>query len=84
MRRAERQLQMSEIESTSGIRKCVQINGENYYLFISPHGVSATVPHENWPERMQERLIVETICGVIDEVLSGGLVVSSNGTVQQD
>ena len=52
-----------------GVRKRVVINEENYYLTITPTSVDATVPYENRPDRLQERIVIDTICNVITETL---------------
>jgi len=53
----------------SCVRRRVEINGENYYLTVGRTFVTATVPHENRPDRENERLVVETLCAAISEVM---------------
>jgi hypothetical protein len=61
---------MKEGDVEECVRKCVEINGENYYILVGKTFVSATVPFENRPERMEERRIVESICDAVTSVMS--------------
>ena len=51
-----------------GVRKKVVIKGENYYLYISPTSLVATVPRENDPNMQDTREIVEAIANAVTEV----------------
>jgi hypothetical protein len=50
-------------------RRLVTIDGENYYLIVGDTLVQATVPRENDPLIEKTRLIVESVCNAISEVL---------------
>lgn len=51
-----------DFEEEKCIRKRITINDENYYLVVGKDFVMATVPHQNRPDRLNERIIVERIC----------------------
>jgi len=60
---------VGEIKSDRCKRRVIQIGGENYYLVVGEDFVLATVPRENSPDQSREREVVETLCGVITEIL---------------
>ena len=59
----------------TGIRRRIEIGGENYYIIVTrgdngPH-VCATCPRENAPERREMRAVLETVCSTITEMMRG-------------
>jgi hypothetical protein len=63
---------MAKIESDGCKRRRIEIGGENFYLVVGQNFVVCTVPHENRPENLQVRQIVETICETITDMQGGG------------
>ncbi len=51
------------------VRKKVVIAGENYYLVVGRSFVDVTVAHENRPENLEKRLMLQTLCDEITSVL---------------
>ena len=51
------------------VRKRVVISGENYYLVVGRSFVDVTVAHENRPENLEKRLMLQTLCDEITSVL---------------
>ena len=70
MLRAEGE-EMSEIEEQTCVRRRVEIGGENFYVIVGKDFVQATIPHENRPDNMQLREVVEVLCGAITEMMGG-------------
>ncbi len=61
---------MKPIESPEEcVRKKVVIAGENYYLVVGRSFVDVTVAHENRPENLEKRLMLQTLCDEITSVL---------------
>ena len=59
----------------TGIRRRIEIGGENYYIIVTrgengPH-VCATCPRENAPENTHLRAVLETVCRTITEMMRG-------------
>ena len=57
----------------TGIRRRIEIGGENYYIIVTfgengPH-VRATCPRENAPERREVRVVLEQVCETITEMM---------------
>lgn len=57
----------------TGIRRRIEIGGENYYIIVTngesgPH-VCATCPRENAPERREVRAVLEQVCETITEMM---------------
>lgn len=57
----------------TGIRRRIEIGGENYYIIVTfgengPH-VCATCPRENAPERREVRVVLEQVCETITEMM---------------
>ena len=57
----------------TGIRRRIEIGGENYYIIVTfgengPH-VCATCPRENAPERREVRVVLEQVCETITEMI---------------
>ena len=50
-------------------RKRMEINGKNFYLVVGKDFIEATVPHENRPESLDLRNIVDTLCTEASELL---------------
>lgn len=59
-----------EQDVIDGIRHCFQIDGENWYLFVSAKEVFVTVPRENDPFMTKTREIAERICSEITKCLN--------------
>ena len=59
------------MEGEKAIRKRIEIDGENLYLIVWKTGAEATVPHENRPENLKLRIIVDKICSEITEIQGG-------------
>ena len=51
------------------VRKRVVIDGENFYLVVGKTFVDVTVAHENRPENLKKRLMLQTLCDEITTVL---------------
>lgn len=49
----------------------VKIDGQNYYLTKGENFQMATVPFENRPEMLKERLSVDRICDAFTEAMGG-------------
>jgi hypothetical protein len=49
----------------SGIRRRVEIDGENYYIVVTPNSVTITTPFENRPENIQRRLVIDRLADEI-------------------
>lgn len=59
----------------TGIRRRIEIGGENYYIVVThgdsgPH-ICATCPRENAPENTHLRAVLETVCSTITEMMRG-------------
>ena len=57
----------------TGIRRRIEIGGENYYIIVTfgengPH-VCATCPRENAPERREVRAVLDQVCETITEMM---------------
>jgi hypothetical protein len=50
-------------------KKTVIIEGENYYLLVGDDFAMVTVPRENDPMMSTTRMIAETICSEITELM---------------
>ncbi len=50
-------------------RKRITINNENFYLVVGKTFVDCTVPHENRPENLELRNVVDTLCGEISKMM---------------
>lgn len=53
-------------------RRRVEIGGQNFYLMVGKTFVDVTVPHENRPESLPLREIVETLCREITNIMEEG------------
>ena len=52
-----------------GIKRTVKIDGQNFYLFISPSGKhEVTIPFENRPENKQKRWEINELMRNISEI----------------
>jgi len=56
-------------------RRCIEFNQENNYLMVgmSEEGIpwiDLTVPHENRPENLEHRLLMDTICSSVNDLLT--------------
>jgi hypothetical protein len=61
---------MMDAELTGvGIRRRVNIFDENYYIVVTPTSVECTVPHENRPDQIQTRMVVDKICEEITKTM---------------
>lgn len=58
-----------KIDCETCIRKRIVINGENYYLIVGKDFVDVTVPQENRPDRVAERMIIDTLCAEITNIM---------------
>lgn len=63
---------MARQEVDDCIRRRVEIGGQNFYLMVGKRFVDCTVPHENRPESLELREIVETLCREITEIMEEG------------
>lgn len=54
-----------------GHRYKMRIEGENYYVWFSPSSISITGPHENRPDRLKTRLILEEFCRQMSSIMGG-------------
>ena len=52
-------------------RVMVRLNDENYYFTIGRNFIHPTVPHENRPDREEERALIEGLCNGITKALGG-------------
>lgn len=66
-----RGLFMSVLDEQPCTRRRVVIGNENFYLLVGADFVMATIPHENRPDNMPLREIVEKLCEVITEMMGG-------------
>lgn len=60
---------MSAIEEQPCVRRRVEIAGENFYVIVGHDFVQATIPHENRPDNLQLREVVEVLCGAISDIM---------------
>jgi hypothetical protein len=60
---------MSENNVEDCTKKTVIIEGENYYLLVGDDFAMVTVPRENDPMMSTTRMIAETICSEITELM---------------
>ena len=51
-----------KIEAEQCRRRRVEIGGHNFYLIVGKTFIDATIPHENRPENMELRQIIDTLC----------------------
>jgi hypothetical protein len=49
----------------SGIRRRVEIDGENYYIVVTHNSVTITTPFENRPENITRRLVIDRLADEI-------------------
>lgn len=59
---------MTEYQGT-GKRRRIEIAGENYYLFVGDRHVDCTIPHENRPENIEQRVLINTLCKEISKLM---------------
>ena len=52
-------------------RKRIEIDGENFYLVVGKDFITATIPHENRPERLDLRNTVDTLCDGVSKLMKG-------------
>lgn len=59
---------MTEYQGT-GKRRRIEIAGENYYIFVGDSHVDVTLPYENRPEHIEQRVLVNTLCKEISKLM---------------
>ena len=62
---------MSGLEGELCKRKVIEIKNENFYLIVGKNFIDATIAHENRPENLELRMIVETLCREATTLLEG-------------
>lgn len=60
---------MSEIEGTKCIRKRLVFDDEHYYLIVGEKFLEIVTPHENRPENMKNRLLLNELCKTATKLL---------------
>lgn len=45
-----------------GLRRRVEIDGKNYYMFVSHTTIDITVPDENRDDNLKQRTILDELC----------------------
>lgn len=59
---------MTEYQGT-GKRRRIEIAGQNYYIFVGDSHVDVTLPYENRPENIEQRVLVNTLCKEISKLM---------------
>ena len=51
-------------------RRRVENGGQNFYLVVGNTFIDATIPHENRPENIELRRIIDTLCLDVSALLA--------------
>lgn len=65
-------------------KKTVIIEGENYYLLVGDDFAMVTVPRENDPMMSTTRMIAETICSEITELMQKRIALQETPAAAQE
>jgi len=48
---------------------CIEIDGQNYYLVVGDSFVDLTMPHQNRPENVKQRMTLDKLCVEISQMM---------------
>ena len=52
-----------------GLRHRIEISGENYYILLTDNHLDLTLPYENRPENIEQRVLLNTLCKEISKLM---------------